>query len=229
MSTFSPPLKLCLISGNSTVASVHPVTVDESDTGPTAANYDAYQHLHTHTHKTHKGALTARNNVYTQHGHAKWKQVTHFPVLYPQTQILLQRNYWLEYLFHYRHSALSSSRLHYIILFCKGSIWVWQVFSFSFFFASAEIRVLMGCLKIICDRFQSINIWFLMICLIYMHYMFSESFFFSGKKSQDKMWCTLHCCLVSMSSDKPSFNIIINCQGIHISAMTKIFHALDLV
>lgn len=49
MSTFFPPLKLCLISGNSTVASVHPVTVDESDTGPTAANYDAYQHLHTHT------------------------------------------------------------------------------------------------------------------------------------------------------------------------------------
>lgn len=47
------------ISGNATTASVHPVTVDESDSGPTAANYDAYQHLHTHTH-AHEHTLTAR-------------------------------------------------------------------------------------------------------------------------------------------------------------------------
>lgn len=31
------------------VASVTMVTEDESDSGPTAANYDAHQHLHTHT------------------------------------------------------------------------------------------------------------------------------------------------------------------------------------
>lgn len=48
------------ISGNATTASVHPVTVDESDSGPTAANYDAYQHLHTHTHTL--------MNIHSQHG-----------------------------------------------------------------------------------------------------------------------------------------------------------------
>lgn len=51
------------ISGDSIAASVHPVTADESDSGPTAANYDAYQRLHTHT-----------RHVYTHYRFAKWRQ-----------------------------------------------------------------------------------------------------------------------------------------------------------
>lgn len=73
------------ISGNATTASVHPVTVDESDSGPTAANYDAYQHLHTHTHTrswTYTHSTESTHNVYmVQHGYAKRKRILHSSVL----------------------------------------------------------------------------------------------------------------------------------------------------
>lgn len=74
------------ISGDSTTASVHSVTADESDSGPTAANYDAYQHLHTHTRthtltNTHSQHGNHTHNVYTNHGYAKQMQMTHFPIL----------------------------------------------------------------------------------------------------------------------------------------------------
>lgn len=60
------------ISGDSTTASVHSVTADESDSGPTAANYDAYQHLHTHTYTHAYQHTLAARKPHAQCLHKSW-------------------------------------------------------------------------------------------------------------------------------------------------------------
>lgn len=85
-------------SGNSTTASVHPVTVDESDSGPTATNYDAYQYLHTHqsTHsRTYTHSTDTTHTMYTHSMDMQSKSKAHICLYYIRkhiSEVMLQRN-----------------------------------------------------------------------------------------------------------------------------------------
>ena len=111
------------ISGNSTTtASVHSVTVDESDSGPTAANYDAYQHLHTHTHTYRVMNIHSQHGKHTQCLNAaaricKTKANLALVCIIIYTNANQSAEQWLiDISPHYKRSLLSFPRLDYVIL-----------------------------------------------------------------------------------------------------------------
>lgn len=120
--------------------------MDESDSGPTAANYDAYQHLHTHTH-TPEYTLTNIHSQHvkphTQHLRTAWicKANTHIAyITYANpNEKSTEMIYWNIFLIPNASLCLFLLVLHCFILQWINEIRFWWPFSFF-------LRSLLTCL-----------------------------------------------------------------------------------
>lgn len=148
------------------------------------STYTHTDHTLTNIHSQHGNDT---HNVYARRGYAKQKQITHLLILHTQTQM---RNCapekWLIGIFSQTlPSVFPLIVLHRFVLQRINLIrFVGYFLSFSASAKSAEMCVMKDYLEIIIfDRSQWINVWFVIMCLLYMHSvsgawkLFSESSF----------------------------------------------------